>query len=171
MRAAANIGLSVSLAVAAAALPSVASAADLNLIPQWPFVATNVVVFGLLIYPVNRLLIAPLMRVVEEREQRTAGAFDEARRLDGEASALASQLEARLLEARGRAQARRSAILADAETQERALLEAASADAARSIETVRTSVAADLSAARVTLQSDARSLAGEAASRLLGRPL
>ncbi len=171
MRAAANIALWVSLAVATAALPSVASAADLNLLPHWPYVAINVLVFTLLIYPVNRLLIGPLLRLVEEREQRTSGSLDEASRLDADASALGAELDARLVEARARAQARRAAIMADAETQERALLEAASNDAARSIETVRSAIEADLVSARAGLQGDARALAGEAAARLLGRPL
>jgi F-type H+-transporting ATPase subunit b len=171
LRAAANNALSVSLAVAAAAMPSVASAADLNLIPHWPVVAANVVVFGLLIYPVNRLLIAPLLRLVDEREHRTSGALAEAGELDGEANELGAQIEAGLLEARARAQARRAAIMADAEGQERAILDAASAEATRSIEVVRTSIASDSSAARATLQADSRSLAQEAAARLLGRPL
>jgi F-type H+-transporting ATPase subunit b len=172
LRAAANFALSVSLAVAAAALPSVASAAaDLNLMPHWPSVAVNVVVFVLLIYPVNRLLISPLLRLVDEREQRTSGSLDEASRLDAEVSALGAELEARLVEARARAQARRAAIMADAETQERALLEAASSDAARTIATVRTAVEADLVGVRAALQADARTLAGEVAARMLGRPL
>jgi F-type H+-transporting ATPase subunit b len=171
LRAAANIALLVSLAVAAAAIPSVASAADLNLLPHWPFVAINVLVFGLLILPVNRLLIRPLLRLVEEREQRTSGSLEEAGRLDADASELGAELEARLLEARARAQARRAAIMADAEAQERSLLSAASADAARSIETVRGSVTSELVAARASLQGEARALAGEAAARLLGRPL
>jgi F0F1-type ATP synthase membrane subunit b/b' len=171
LRAAANIALSVSLAVAAAAIPSVASAADLNLLPQWPLVAVNVVLFALLIVPVNRLLIAPLLHLVEEREQRTSGSLDEASRLDSEASAFGAELNTRLQEARARAQARRTAIMADAESQERALLEAASADAARTIKGMRSPVAADLVAARASLQADARSLAAEAAARLLGRPL
>ena len=171
MRAAANIALSVSLVVAAAALPSVASAADLNLLPRWPFVATNILVFALLILPVNHLLIRPLLRLIEEREQRTSGSLEEARRLDSEASALGVELDARLLEARARAQGRRAAIMADAEAQERALLQAASSDAAQSIESVRTSIAADLVTARASLHGDARALAGEAAARLLGRPM
>lgn len=171
MRAVANIAQRVSLAVAATALPSVASAADLNLNPNPKLVAINVVVFGLLIYPVNRLLIAPLLRLVDEREQRTRGAREEAGRLNAEATALGADLETRLTEARARAGARRAAIMSDAESQERSLLSAAAEDAARSIESVRSAIDADLVAARAALQSDARGLAGEAASRVLGRPL
>jgi F0F1-type ATP synthase membrane subunit b/b' len=171
LRAAANIALPVSLAVATAVLPSIASAADLNLIPDGRLVLINVVVFGLLIYPVNRLLITPLLRVVEAREQKTAGSLDDAARLEADATSVRAELEAQLAAARARAQARRAAIMADAEAQERSLLEAASSDAARTIESVRESIAADLAAARTALQNDARALAGEAASRLLGRPL
>lgn len=171
LRAAANIALSVSLAVAAAAVPSVASAADLNLLPHWPLVAINVVVFALLVYPVNSLLIGPLLRLVDERARHTSGSLEEAGRLDGEARTLATELETRLVEARARAQSRRAAIMADAEAQERSLLEAASGDAMRSIESVRDSIQADLVAARASLRADTRALAAEAASRLLGRPL
>lgn len=166
-----GVSLAVALVAGVTGLPSTAAAADLNLIPHWPQVAVDLVVFGLLIYPVNRLLIQPLIRLVEEREQRTTGAVADAGRLDGEAAAQRSRLEAQLAEGRTRAQARRAAILADAETQERSLLEAASRDAAQTIQTVRAAVNADLVVARSALQTEARGLASEAATRLLGRPL
>jgi F-type H+-transporting ATPase subunit b len=166
------VSLAVALVAGVTGFPSEAAAAgELNLIPHWPQVAINLVVFVLLIYPVNRLLIQPLLRLVEEREHRTAGAVADAGRLDGEAAAQRARLEAQLAEGRARAQVRRAAILADAETQERSLLEAASRDAAKTIETVRTAVNADLVAARTSLQTEARGLAAEAATRLLGRPL
>jgi len=166
-----GVSLAGGLTAAVTALPSVASAADLNLLPHWPQVAINIVVFGLLIYPVNRLLIQPLLRLVEERELRTAGAVADAGRLDSDVGAQRARLEAELAEGRTRAQARRAAILADGETQERALLQAASRDAASTIETMRAAVSADLTAARAALQDEARALANEAATRLLGRPL
>jgi len=171
LRADANKMLGVSLVVGVTALPSVAFAADLNLLPHWPQVALNIVVFGLLIYPVNRLLIQPLLHLFEQREHGTAGSVEEASRLDAEVTALGAQLESQLVEARARAQARRVAIMNDAESQERALLRAASDDAATTIESVRTAIAADLTAARAALQSDTRALATEAAARLLGRPV
>ena len=175
MRVDANKKLAVSLAAAFAtavtALPSVASAADLNLVPHWPQVAINIAAFALLIYPVNKLMVSPLIHLIEARQQRTEGSVEEAARLDAEAAALTARLEAQSLETRARAQARRAAIMSDAETQERALLTAASGDAAKTIASVRTAIDADLVAARAALQSDVRTLANEAASRLLGRPL
>jgi F-type H+-transporting ATPase subunit b len=173
LRVDANKKLAVSLAFAAAvtALPSVASAADLNLLPHWPQVAINIVAFGLLIYPVNKLMISPLLHLIEARQQRTEGSVDEAARLDAEGVELTARLEAQSLEARARAQARRAAIMSDTESQERALLTAASGDAAKTIESVRSAIDADLVAARAALQTEVRALANEAATRLLGRPL
>jgi len=166
-----GVSLALALALGVTALPSVAVAADLNLLPRWPEVAINIVAFGLLIYPVNRLLIQPLLRLLERRDQSTHGSIEEAARLDAEAAAQRARLEAHLVEARARAHARRAAILADAEAHERTLMAAASSDASKTFESVRASVTADLVAARAALQSDARALASEAAARLLGRPL
>jgi F-type H+-transporting ATPase subunit b len=172
LRAAAKTLLSVSLGVGAVVTPTVASAAgDLNLAPQWPIVLTDLAVFGLLIYPVNRLLISPMLRVVEQRHEKTVGALDEASELEREASQLSVDLEAGINEARGRAHARRASILAAGEEEERGLMTAASADAAQAIDAVRKSIASDLAEARGALESDAQSLAREAASRLLGRPI
>lgn len=172
MLAAANNALRVSLlVVAASALPEVASAADFKLFPHWPSVAANLLIFLLLIYPVNRLLIQPLLHLIEEREARTTGALERATELETATRQTGAQIEARLGEARGRAQARRTAILAEAEAEERALLQSASNDAAQSFEAVRNAVAAELADARTALGADARTLAREAASRLLGRAI
>ena len=153
------------------ALPAGAQAADLNLIPQAEVVAANVALFLLLIYPVNRLLVQPLLRVLDERDSRTSGALAQSHKLADEARAARTELEARVAEARGRAQARRAAILADTEAQERALLDAARNDAMQNVESVRNAVQSELDAARAALESDTRALAREAASRILGRAL
>ena len=171
MRTAANIWVSVSLAAAAALLPSVAQAAELNLAPDWKIVATDIAVFGLLIYPVNRMLIGPMLRLVAERQRATEGSLDEAGELQKRSVELGRELETRLTEARARANARRTEILTAAEQEERALLGAASADAARTIEAARTAIDADLVEARGALERDASELAREAAARLLGRAL
>lgn len=159
------------LALLALALPVDAHAAGLNLAPEMKLVALNVLLFVLLIYPVNRLLVQPLLRVLEERERRTSGAESEVEQLGADARAARATLDAGLLEARGHAQARRAAILAAGETEERALLDAARNDAVRNVEAVRDAVQSELDAARSALESDTRALAREAATRILGRSL
>ncbi len=171
MRAEPSHWLTPGIILIALAIPASAQAADLNLIPDAVTVATNVALFLLLIYPVNRLLVGPLLRVLDERAERTSGALAQSERLVEEARAARADLDARLAEARARAQARRVSILSDAEGEERTILEAARTEAVGSIETVRRAVSAELAEARTGLESEARSLAREVATRLLGRAL
>ena len=83
--------------VAGAAIPVPALASDLNLYPDVTTVATNIALFLLLIYPVNRLLVQPLLQVLDEREARTSGALTQASRLGEEARAarIARQVDPR----------------------------------------------------------------------------
>jgi F0F1-type ATP synthase membrane subunit b/b' len=152
------------------ALPNAAHAAGgISLVPEIEILALNFVVLGLLIYPVNKLLIQPLIALLAEREKRSAGATDRVAELAGDSNALQETLDGRLVETRGTAQARRGEILSTAQEDERRVLEAARADAAEQVESVRASIAAELETARAILQVDARELAREAAASILGR--
>ncbi len=161
----------IALALVALALPADARAAGLNLFPEWNLVGLNLLLFVILIYPVNRLLVQPLLRVLDERERRTSGAESEVEVLRAEARGARTTLEAGLVEARARAQARRAAILSEGESEERALLDAARSDAVQNVESVRSAVQSELDAARAALEADTRALAREAAGRILGRSL
>ena len=171
MRAAPSPWLTASTILIGLASPVGAQAAELNLIPDAAVVATNVALFLLLIYPVNRLLVQPLLRVLDERAARTSGALAQSQQLADDARAARVDLEARQKEARARAQARRSEILGEGEIQERGVLDAARDEATQSIESVRRSIEGELVEARRALQADARALAREAATRILGRAL
>ncbi len=167
----------VSLALLTALLtplltPSVAFAAGgISLVPEIEVLALNFVVLGLLIYPVNRILIQPLIALLAEREARSEGANARAAELGDESSDLEGTLSERLAGARAAAQARRAEILSGAQTEERRLLEDARSAAASEVESVRSSIAADSESARSALESDARQLAREAAASILGRAL
>ncbi len=162
----------IALVAAAVACPTVARAAGgLNLDPNWALVAVNVAIFLLLVIPTNRLLLIPLVRILEERERRTQGARAEAEAGVAQASRARADLEGQLRAARERAQVRRAALAATAQDDERRVLESARKDARAELDRVRDGVAAELEAARATLRSDAHALAREAAAKLLGRPL
>ena len=57
----------------------------LNLIPNITLLVANLNVLGLLIYPIQRWLLAPLVRVLVEREQRESGELAARRRRQGRA--------------------------------------------------------------------------------------
>lgn len=160
-------GVSVGLGI-----PWVAQAAGaLNLSPNPLILIADVVVFLLLVYPTSRLLLRPIVRIIEDREKRSEGALAGAESLSHEAVELQRELEVHLREAHASAQGRRAEVLAEAEEAQRESLERARGDAGRIVESVRRSVAEDLSAARTSLADEARTLAREAASRILGRAL
>jgi F-type H+-transporting ATPase subunit b len=153
-------------------LPGTLLAAEgLNLSPRPSLVLTNLVIVLLLIWPVNRLLIAPLVRVLQEREARTSGAGDQLAELREQGVRELEQLEARRNQARREAAERRLAILARGKAEEQRILGAAREEAAGALAQVRTSIAAELEEARAALRGDAQDLARLAAERILGRSL
>lgn len=164
--------LAIALLVSTAAWPCAARAAgELNLYPDPVQVLVNVVVFLLLIYPTTRFLLRPLVRILEERERRTAGALDRVEAMLGEAAHLRQTLESRLDEARERASVQRAARLQETESEERQILTEARDGAARTLEEARSSIASEVAAAREELRSEADALAREIASRVVGRSL
>jgi F-type H+-transporting ATPase subunit b len=157
---------------AASAWPSSAAAAEgLNLFPDPIQVAVNVALFAILIFPVTRLLLRPLVSSLEERERRTTGALARVDTLLGEAAQMRETFEARMVEARERAAAQRGAVLQQAEAEERRILTEARAEAARALEEARETIAGEVAAAREELRADADALAREIASGVLGRKL
>lgn len=160
----------IAIGLVLAPLPALASG-GLVLFPEPRQLAVNIVIFLALIYPVNRLLLRPLVQVLEERELRTRGALARAVAVDEQAASLRSELESHLAEARAQAAERRLAILAEGEREDALRLEAALGEAAETLETVRTGISAELAAARQELRADATALGREAASRILGRSL
>jgi F-type H+-transporting ATPase subunit b len=165
--------LSLLAALVAVGAPSLSRAAEesLSLVPDPLRLVLNFAALAVLIYPVHNLLLKPLVAVLEQRSARTTGALAQADRESTEARDLAGVLEQRLAAARREGQSQRLAALASAEAAERELLGRAREEAARTIETLRTRVQSETTAARSELPNLARGLAGDAAAKLLGRPL
>ncbi|MCP4007165.1 MAG: ATP synthase F0 subunit B [bacterium] len=151
--------------------PFDAAAAALNLSPDFQLVGLNLLVFSLLIYPVNKLVIQPLLGVIQEREELSTGTAERADGVRQESLAAQQELETQLVAMRVEAQSKRVEILGDADQQERSILEQARERAGESIDDVRRTISLELGEARQSLQSDAQTLAQEAASKILGREL
>ncbi len=156
----------------ALAVPRIAgAAAALNLNPELWITAMNVIIFGALIYPTNRFLLQPLMKVLRARIEAVEGTAGRASEIRDEALARRSDLEERLAQARAAAQSQRVRILAETEAEEKSLIDAARAAAVASVAELRETLAGELESARLALESDARALAEEAAAKILGRAL
>jgi F-type H+-transporting ATPase subunit b len=171
LRVATETALGFGLALVVAVATPAHAAGSLELIPDPVSLGVNFVVLLLLIYPVNRWLLQPLVAVLQEREARTHGANARAEALVAEAAQARQIIADRTQEARVQAQTSRAALLAEADSEERSVIGEAREDSGRQVESVRESVQAELRAASESLRGDARALAREAAARILGRAL
>ncbi|MGH7803042.1 MAG: ATP synthase F0 subunit B, partial [Candidatus Binatia bacterium] len=101
------------------------------------------------------------------RDEKTAGALAEAKRLRDEAASLKSEYEVAMSEVRRSAARARDEIRRQAESEERELLESARNEAARALESYRAKIAEELAAARGELDRQADDLAQQVARTIL----
>jgi len=148
-----------------------ASEGALELVPQLPLLMALLLLFVLMVAPVNTLLFRPLLRMLDERADRIAGTRSRAERLDEQSVLLRGRYESALREARDGAERSRQERIEAARSQLQERTGEARAAAEQRIDSARAELAANLEAARGQLAQQARELAREAAARVLGRPL
>jgi F0F1-type ATP synthase membrane subunit b/b' len=129
------------------------------------------VLFLLLIAPVNRLVLTPLLRVLEERAARIEGARKRAGEVGVQADGALGRYRAAVEEARKQAGELRKEALEGARGDQVRILADARRGAEAEVASARSGVASALAEARGVLRAQSEGLAREAAARVLGRPL
>jgi F-type H+-transporting ATPase subunit b len=129
------------------------------------------VLFGLLVFPANALIFKPIFRVLDQREEKIAGARRHAERLFAEADGVLARYEQSVREVRQDAEQERKQTLERARADGGAKTAEARGEAEREVARAREEVAAGLDRARSTLRSQSQDLAREVAARALGRAL
>jgi F-type H+-transporting ATPase subunit b len=166
--AAARLALAAVLLIA----PGAASASEgLVLVPNWGILAGLIVLFVLLVIPLNRLLFEPVFRVLDERERKIAGTRARAAQLEREAQESLDRYETAVRAAREESEQGRRALLERARAEALAATGEARAQVEREVETARADIGRALESARAQLREQAQDLASQAASRVLGRAL
>ena len=127
------------------------------------------VLFGLFVSLLKPILFDPLIRVFEEREKRTEGAKEEARRMDAEAGELLVRYEAELDKVRRVAGLERDRRRAETAKLEAKIMAEARAETAGIIETGKARIAAEVAQLRQDLQAEKPALAAQIAGRILDR--
>ncbi|MBW2313525.1 MAG: ATP synthase F0 subunit B [Deltaproteobacteria bacterium] len=129
------------------------------------------ILFVLMIAPVNRLILQPLLAVLDERDERIAGARARAEQIAKRADETLASYEAHIATARAESELERRGTLEQARgrhaervAEERGVGETRVAEA-------RAEVATALEQARTQLEAQAGDLAKQAAERMLGRSL
>jgi F-type H+-transporting ATPase subunit b len=152
------------------ALPA-AAAGDLELMPTGWITAILLVAFVAIVFPLNGLIFRPLLRVMDEREDKIAGARRRAAHVEGEATDALARYEDALRGAREELMLERRAQLEAARSDLLTTTRRAKAEAMQELENAREELDASLRDARETLREGSEELARLAAERILGRSL
>jgi F-type H+-transporting ATPase subunit b len=152
------------------AVPAGAAAESLEIFPD-ERIFYLIVLFVLLVFPVNKLLFHPLFRVLDERDARIEGARKRADQVGAEADATLDRYRSAVRSAREEAESGRKQVLEEARREQAQLTGSVRSEAEEEINRAREQVAGALEDARSQLRDQARELAREAATRVLGRSL
>lgn len=153
------------------ASPAAASGA-LELIPDlYGRLPIMLLLFVLLIFPLNALIFKPIFSALDARAERIAGARSRSQQLQRDADDVLNRYETAIREARGECEVARQARLETAREEQARLTTAAREAAEAELDRARQELDRSIDEARATLRSSAEGLAQAAAERVLGRAL
>lgn len=154
-----------------AASPALAAGGGIEIMPSPGRLIPLIVLFLLMVVPVNRLIIQPLLSVIDERESRIAGAQVRASQVGKRADDILQAYETRVAGARESAEDERRGALDEARHRQAQRVAEERGAAETRIEEARREIDGALEQARGELRSQAEGLARQAAERMLGRSL
>jgi F-type H+-transporting ATPase subunit b len=163
----------LALPVLIATTASAAQAAEggLELLPDPNILVALLIAFALIVFPLNAVLFKPVIRTLDERDERITGTRAKAERLSAEAAQVLERYEGAIRDAREEAELARRARLDEARARMLETTAAARSAAEAELERARSELGSTLDGARETLRSEANDLARAAAAQVLGRPL
>jgi len=165
------LGICLAIGGSALATPASASEGTLEIIPNLRLTLLLLLLFLLLVPVLQRLLFAPLLRVLDEREERIEGTQTRAAAINQEAEGELARHEAAVKAARAEAEGAYKTTLAAAQAHHAESVALARGESAQLVESARREIGTLLGEARKVLQTQTRELAREAAGRILGRSL
>ncbi len=125
--------------------------------------------FLILMVLLDRILFRPMLRILEERRERTEGRRRQAERIEAEAEAIWSDYQERIRQAKAEADRIRAEIIRRAEAERQKLLAQVAEDSEKRLAQIRARIRGEVEEARKALEAEARALAEGMAERLLGR--
>jgi F-type H+-transporting ATPase subunit b len=141
----------------------------LEIPPNFRVLIIEATIFVVLWIVLNRLWFGPAMRVIHERNTRSAGALEKARTIQAEAETLRARHAAAIEEARADAHRDMEEVIRAAHAEQRKVIGDARDEAHRVLTDARGKIAEEVAAARQELRAQAESIAKEVARKVLGR--
>jgi len=127
--------------------------------------------FCILMAVLNFLLYRPLREIMRKRKVSIEGSFQAAQSLETQIEEKMSRYQQQLQEAKAKGNQERSTMRQSAAQDEAKILGEAHEAATEQVKTVKERVAAEAEAARKALKSETEALAGQIATKVLGRSL
>lgn len=150
---------------------SAQASADLVLIPSPLTLISLLVLFIVLVFPLNALVFRPIFNTLDERDRRTAGAREQADEVSKQADEILNRYRTELSAARSVAEQSRREAVENAREEQARVTTAARTEAEQKVEQGRSELAASLEQARSDMGGHVRELADAAAQQILGRAL
>ena len=150
---------------------SAQAASDLVLIPDLWTLIPLLVLFIVIVFPLNALIFRPVFATLDEREQRTSGAREKADEISKEADEVLTRYRTELASARSAAEQARRQVVETAREEQTRITSAARSEAEEKVEGARSELTASLEQARSEMGGHVRELADAAAQQILGRAL
>jgi F-type H+-transporting ATPase subunit b len=138
---------------------------------DWSYIGILVVSFLVFWFIFGRLFFEPFLKLLGERERRLKDLGARTEQLLREEKAAAAERELQLTAVRRQALSRREDERRRAEEEAAQMIEQARARARAKLEQMRTGIENEFASAARQIEELARSLAGELAGRVLGRPI
>ena len=127
--------------------------------------------FIILLIILNKMLYKPLSNIIAERKQAIDGSHEHAKSLEADIEDKMQRYQEQLNEAKKAANEERNKLKKTATEEETKILSDAQGKATARLQAIKAQVGKEAAAASKTLKSDAESLAGQIATKVLGREL
>ena len=131
----------------------------------------HILIILLMVWLLNVTLYKPINQILASREKRTRGRLSEAEEITQNVKTKIGEYEASLRQARSEAYAMTEAQRTEAMKDKQQKLNETRAELAASVAREKETIQQQASAARETLDDDARRIAAEIGSRVLRRPV
>lgn len=127
--------------------------------------------FIILLVVLNKLLYRPLKKVIAERDETVTGSLAAAKNLEADIDEKMQRYQQQLSDAKIQANDERSRLKKAANEEEAKILLEAQGKATERMQAIKTKVGKEAEEASQTLKKEAGSLAGQIATKILGREL
>ncbi len=134
-------------------------------------VVYQIVFFLVLWFVLSKVLFRPYLKLLEERENKTAGALHDTADLEREGARLKAQYEERIAQAQAAGGAVKESVLQEARQRREQVLSQARQEATATLELARRGVASQVAGERQLAAAEAATVARQMASKILGRNL